>query len=124
RHMVERRRGKIINIASNLGLFVIPKHAAYCVSKAAVVHFTRSVAVEWARYGIQANAIAPGYIETEMNAALRADGERTERVLRGVPARRMGRPDELGPLAVYLASSASDFVTGETIVVDGGQAVV
>jgi NAD(P)-dependent dehydrogenase (short-subunit alcohol dehydrogenase family) len=121
RHYVGAGGGKVVNVASNLGLMGRAQFAAYCASKAAVINLTRALAVEWARYGVQVNAIAPGYVETDMNAELRADPERTQRVLRSVPARRMSRPEEIGPLVVYLASAASDFITGETLVIDGGE---
>ena len=80
-----------------------------------------AAAIEWAGFGVQVNALAPGYVETDMNAAARSDEEMKAKILRQIPARRMARPEELGPLVVYLASSASDFMTGETLVFDGGQ---
>lgn len=119
--MVEQGSGKVVNIASNFAFTGVANHAAYCASKAAVVAFTRAMAVEWARHGVQVNALAPGYFATDMNAGLRADPDALAKVLRAVPARRMGRPDELSSWLVLLAGSASDFMTGETIVVDGGQ---
>lgn len=119
--MVEQGSGKIVNIASNFAFTGVANHAAYCASKAAVVAFTRAMAVEWARHGVQVNALAPGYFATDMNADLRSDPDALAKVLRAVPARRMGRPDELSSWLVLLAGSASDFMTGETIVVDGGQ---
>jgi NAD(P)-dependent dehydrogenase (short-subunit alcohol dehydrogenase family) len=86
-----------------------------------LVALTRTAGVEWARYGVQINAIAPGYVETDMNQDVRDDEELYSRVLAQIPAKRMARTEEIGPLAVYLASSASDFMTGETIVIDGGE---
>jgi 2-deoxy-D-gluconate 3-dehydrogenase len=83
--------------------------------------FTRTLGVEWARHNVQVNAIAPGWFVTEMNDAAFGDPKIRERLLRDVPARRTGRLDEIGPLAVYLASPASDFMTGQTIFLDGGQ---
>ncbi|MBB4935296.1 2-deoxy-D-gluconate 3-dehydrogenase [Lipingzhangella halophila] len=121
RHLVDQGRGKVINIASNFAFTGVPMHAAYCSSKAAVVALTRSLAVEWARKGVQVNAIAPGYFATDLNADARADQDTYERILRGVPARRMGDVDELSPWLVLLAGPSSDFMTGETIVIDGGQ---
>lgn len=121
RHLVAQRSGKVINIASNFAFTGIARHAAYCASKAAVVAFTRAMAVEWARHNVQVNAIAPGYFATDLNADLRADAARLERVLRAIPARRMGRAAELGPWLLLLAGPASDFMTGETLVIDGGQ---
>jgi NAD(P)-dependent dehydrogenase (short-subunit alcohol dehydrogenase family) len=121
RVLTENRSGKIINVASNLGLIAVSRLAAYCASKGAIVQFTKVMALEWASFGIQVNAIAPGYFETDMNTAIRARPEVLGRVLSRIPSGRMGRPEELGALAVFLASSASDFMTGETIVMDGGQ---
>lgn len=122
-HLVAQKSGKVINIASNFGLMGVSHHAAYSASKAAVVAFTRSMAVEWARHNIQVNAIAPGYFSTDINAELREDDGATEAVLKRIPARRMGRPEEISPWVLLLASEASDFMTGETLVIDGGQSV-
>ncbi|HEX6666369.1 MAG TPA: 3-oxoacyl-ACP reductase family protein [Solirubrobacterales bacterium] len=118
----QRGAGKVINIASNFAYMGVPGFVSYCSSKAAVVAFTRALAVEWAPLNVQVNAIAPGYFESDMNAELRADEELLKRTLRQIPQRRMGQPQELGPLVVYLASAASDFMTGETLLLDGGQA--
>lgn len=123
RHLVGQGSGKVINIASHFALYGVPNHAAYSASKAAVIGFTRSLAMEWARYGVQVNAVAPGYFETPLNAEWRADEATTERVLKTIPARRMGRPEEITPWILLLAGPASDFMTGETIVLDGGQSV-
>jgi NAD(P)-dependent dehydrogenase (short-subunit alcohol dehydrogenase family) len=120
RHLVQQGSGKVVNIASNFAFKGVAGHAAYCASKAGVVAFTRAMAVEWARYGVQVNALAPGYFETDLNADVRADPDAAARIVRSVPARRMGRADELGPWVVLLASSASDYMTGETVTIDGG----
>jgi 2-deoxy-D-gluconate 3-dehydrogenase len=80
------------------------------------------MAIEWARHNIQVNALAPGYFATELNVAMRADQATTDKVVRAIPARRMGEPRELAPWALLLAGDASDFMTGEIIVIDGGQA--
>jgi NAD(P)-dependent dehydrogenase (short-subunit alcohol dehydrogenase family) len=122
RHFLERGAGKVVNVASNFAFMGVPNFASYCASKAAVVALTRAVAVEWASKGVQVNALAPGYVETEMNAAAREDEGLRAKIIGGIPARRMARAEELGPLVVYLASPASDFMTGETLVFDGGQA--
>ena len=123
RHFVAQRSGKVINIASNFAFKGVADHAAYSASKAGVVAFTRCMAVEWARYGIQVNAIAPGYFATPLNAELRQDDDIVAKVVRAIPARRMGEPDELKPWLLLLAGTASDFMTGEVIVIDGGQTV-
>lgn len=113
--------GKVINVASNLGLGAVTGAAAYCTSKAAVISLTRVLALEWARHGVQVNAIAPGYVETSMNDEVRADPALHRQVLGKIPARRFGRTDEVGALVAYLASSESDFITGQCVVIDGGQ---
>ncbi|MFL4908225.1 SDR family NAD(P)-dependent oxidoreductase [Streptomyces sp. MMS24-I2-30] len=124
RHLIsEGRGGKIINIASNFALKGIPNHSAYAASKAGVIGMTRSLAIEWARHNIQVNAIAPGYFTTDMNAEMRADAELPQKILRTIPARRFAGPDELSTWIVALAGPASDFMTGEVIVIDGGQSV-
>lgn len=121
RHLVAAGGGKVINVASHFAVKGVAKHAVYSASKAALVSLTRSVAVEWAPHGIQVNALAPGYFATDLNADLRAEAAVMERMVRQIPAGRFGDPLELGAWFVLLASSASDFVTGQTFVVDGGQ---
>ncbi|WP_067670891.1 SDR family NAD(P)-dependent oxidoreductase [Nocardia miyunensis] len=123
RHLVAQRSGKVINIASNFAFQGVANHAAYSSSKAAVVGFTRSMAIEWARYGVQVNAIAPGYFATSLNAELRGDADAVHKVTRAIPARRFGEPTELAPWLLLLAGPESDFMTGEVIVIDGGQTV-
>jgi NAD(P)-dependent dehydrogenase (short-subunit alcohol dehydrogenase family) len=121
--MIERGRGKIINVGSTYGMLGVPRYAAYCASKAAVDGLTRSLAAEWARHGIQVNCLAPGYMDTDIPRAALADEQTRARFLAKIPARRIGDPEEAGALAVYLASSASDFMTGQTLYLDGGQAM-
>lgn len=123
RHFVAQRSGKVVNIASNFALQGVADHAAYSASKAGVIAFTRSMAVEWSRHGVQVNAIAPGYFATSMNAEVREDPDVLAKVVRAIPARRMGEPSELQPWVLLLAGPASDFMTGEVIVIDGGQSV-
>lgn len=112
--------GKVINVASMMAAVGLSGYAGYAATKGGVVAFTRALAVEWARHNVQVNAIAPGWFVTDMNAAAFADERIRERLLRDVPQRRTGRDEEIGPLAVYLASPASDFMTGQTIFLDGG----
>jgi len=121
--MMEQRRGKIINIGSMYGKIGVPRYAAYCASKAAVEALTRSLAVEWARYGIQVNCLAPGYVNTDIPREAMADEKLRTIFLSRVPARRIGEPEEVATLAVYLASAASDFMTGQTVYLDGGQTI-
>ena len=119
-HLIGQKSGKIVNVASVLGQVGLPGYSAYAASKSGVMGFTRALAAEWARHSIQVNAIAPGWFVTEMNADAFGDPRVRERLLRDVPARRTGRLDEIGPLVVYLASAASDFMTGQTLFLDGG----
>ena len=123
KHLLAQKSGKVVNIASNFALQGVANHAAYSASKAGVIAFTRSMAIEWARHGIQVNAIAPGYFATALNADMREDPETLAKVVRSIPARRMGNPDEVNPWLLLLAGSDSDFMTGEVIVIDGGQSV-
>ena len=119
-HLIAQKSGKVINLASVLGQVGLAGYTVYAASKGGVIALTRALGVEWARHGIQVNAIAPGWFVTEMNAAAFAEPKLAERLLRDVPMRRTGRLEEIGPLAVYLASPASDFMTGQTIFLDGG----
>jgi len=120
RHMIERRHGRIINIASLssfVGLFEV---AAYGASKSAVASLTRSLAIEWAPHGVCVNAIAPGVFRTEMNTALLDGTPRGQEFLLRTPMKRFGKLEELAGAAVYLASDESSFVTGQILAVDGG----
>ena len=121
RQMIERQGGgKIVNIASLLsfqGGITVP---AYAASKGGVAQLTKALANEWARFGINVNAIAPGYMRTSNTAALQADETRNRQILERIPAARWGEPEDLAGAAVFLCSSASDYVNGHVLVVDGG----
>jgi 2-deoxy-D-gluconate 3-dehydrogenase len=119
-YLIAQRSGKIVNLASVLGAVGLPGYAVYGATKGGVIALTRTLGVEWARHNVQVNAIAPGWFVTDMNAAAFADPRINERLTRDVPARRTGRVEEIGPLAVLLASAGSDFMTGQTIFLDGG----
>ena len=120
RRMVRRRRGKIINVASLLSEAARPTTASYAASKGAVKMLTKSLAVEWAQYNIQVNAIGPGYFDTELTRPLVENRRFDAWVKSRTPAGRWGRPEELAGAAVFLASRASDFITGQVLYVDGG----
>lgn len=119
-HMLERGSGRIINIASLNSFVALHEVAAYAASKAGVVALTRSLAVEWSRKGVTVNAIAPGVFRTELNAQLLDSTPRGQELLMRTPMGRFGRTDELVGAAIYLASDSASFVSGETLVVDGG----
>lgn len=120
RAMIERGHGKIINIASLLSLQGGLRVPAYAASKGAVAQLTKAFANEWASRGLNVNAIVPGYIDTDMNTALRSDAVRDEQILSRIPSGRWGRPEDLGGAAVFLASAASDYVNGILLPIDGG----
>ncbi len=120
RHMIAQGRGKIINIASMLSFQGGIRVPSYTASKSGVAGFTKLLAHEWAAKGINVNAIAPGYIATNNTAALQADENRNRQIMERIPAGRWGDPSDLGGAVVFLASSASDYVQGHILAVDGG----
>jgi NAD(P)-dependent dehydrogenase (short-subunit alcohol dehydrogenase family) len=120
-HMVRLGHGgSIVNMASVLGLAGTAQVPAYCASKAGLVNLTRALAVEWARHGIRVNALAPGYVETEINRDFLA-GAAGESLRKRVPLRRFGTPEDLDGALLLLASDAGRYITGGVIVIDGGQ---
>jgi len=128
KRMIARAKGdpkkqhRIINIASTAGLRVLPQIGIYCMSKAAVVHMTKSMAVEWGRYGINVNAICPGYISTEINAEY-FETEQGQGLLNMLPRKRLGKPEDLDGLLLLLASEESGFINGAIVSADDGMSV-
>lgn len=122
RGMAERKRGKIINITSEYALFGAAVFPAYSASKGGLEQLTRSMAIELAPHNIQVNALAPGWIETDMTAPARGH-KLWDEIISRTPAGRWGKPGDLAGTAVYLAAPASDFVTGATLFVDGGYSI-
>jgi gluconate 5-dehydrogenase len=120
KRMIPRKRGKIINIGSLGSELARPTVGPYTAAKGGIKTLTRSMAVEWAASGLQANAIGPGYMLTDMNQALVNNADFNNWLMSRIPAKRWGRPDELIGAAIFLASSASDYVNGQIIYVDGG----
>ncbi len=120
RHMLERGSGKIVNIASLLAFQGGINVPAYAASKGGVAQLTRALANEWAKLGINVNAIAPGYMRTDNTVALQADQARSRQILERIPAGRWGEPEDLVGAAVFLSSAASDYLHGHVMVVDGG----
>lgn len=120
RRMILRGRGKVINIGSLTSELARATVAPYTVAKGGIKMLTKAMAAEWGEHGVQANAIGPGYMLTDMNEALISDPQFDSWVKARTPARRWGKPEELAGTAVYLASSAADYVNGQIIYVDGG----
>jgi len=122
RHMIARRSGKVVNIGSVMATHVARYMSAYSASKAALVQFTRTLALEWMRHNIQVNALCPGYFLTDMNAEFFAS-DRGRRFIADLPIGRLGEPRELEGAAVFLASGATSYMTGATLYVDGGHSL-
>ena len=120
RHMLERGRGSIINIASIAGVVALPLTVSYTACKAGMMAMTQAMAIDWAQRQVRVNAIAPGFIATPANAGLRADPDARQAVEAKTPLGRFGEVEEVATAAVFLASSAASYVTGTTLLVDGG----
>lgn len=120
-HMIRQGSGSIVNIASIGGKVALDRRLGYCTSKAAVEHFTRVLSFEWGKYNVRVNAIAPGYIKSDMNADLRADSVRYQAMVDDVPLGRFGDPQDLVGTILFLLSDGAGYITGQTIYVDGGK---
>ena len=118
--MIQQGGGKIINMVSVGAVVGFPRQIAYCATKGGILQMTKVLAVEWTRYNIQVNAIGPAYLETELTKGMRASKVISENLLGRTPMGRFGRPEEIVGAAIYLASDASSYVTGQTLFVDGG----
>lgn len=120
RVMAEQGGGKIINVASLTTVIGIPHIQAYCAAKGGIAQMTKSLAVEWAPQNINVNAIGPGFFMTDLSRGLHKDREKSRRIRQRIPLGRFGEPDDLAGSVVFLASAASDYVTGHILWVDGG----
>lgn len=120
RVMTERREGKIINIASIGATTGLPRFVAYCATKGGLLQVTRVLAQEWAEFNVQVNAIAPGYVETDLTSGLHNNARLLDDIINRTPMRRLGRPDEIVGAALLLASESSSYITGHILYVDGG----
>lgn len=120
KHFIQQKSGKVINVASMLSFQGGIRVPSYTASKSAIKGITMTLANEWAKYGINVNSIAPGYMATNNTTALRADEDRNKSILERIPANRWGEPSDMAGAVVFLASKASDYVNGFTLAVDGG----
>ena len=123
-HLLDRGRGSVVNVASVAGLGATPALSPYGASKAALISLTRSLAVEWASAGVRVNALCPGWTATELNRNLWEDERASAGLTATIPMGRWGRAEEMAGPAVFLASDASSFMTGQVLVVDGGQTAI
>jgi NAD(P)-dependent dehydrogenase (short-subunit alcohol dehydrogenase family) len=121
RGMVEQKSGVVLVMASIYSFVGAPGNSIYCMTKGGLLQLSKAVAVEWARYNVRVNAICPGWIETDLTRPYMQDQKAVDAGLRQIPIRRFGKPEDIGPLAVYLASDEASFVTGQSFVIDGGQ---
>ena len=118
-YMIAQKYGKIINMASTGGVIAGPKNASYHSSKAAIIHFTRSAAIEWIKYNINVNAVGPGVVDTELVDRFLQKGSR-ESMSKSVPIKRFADPKEIAHLVVFLASDLARYIVGEHVIIDGG----
>jgi len=120
RLMIDKGGGAIVNIASTAGITGVPRAPAYCASKAGVILLTKSLALEWARYNVRVNAVAPHYLKTDLTGGLRDSDEVYSKLTQPIPLKRFGETSEIAGAVIYLASQASTYTTGTTLTVDGG----
>ena len=118
--MVAKKQGNIINIASVLGKMASNVALPYCASKAAIIHMTKALALEWAQFNIRVNCIAPGFFKTDMTAHQQTDEKHNKFLMQKIPFKRLGSPEEIIGSVLFLASDASSYVTGSTLSIDGG----
>lgn len=118
--MIKRKKGKVINIASVLGTIGTYFTAPYSITKAGIIQFTKSIALEWSRFNILVNSISPGMFETEMVKDIIGNPKAREVIIQGTPLRKIGKPEDIVGLVIFLASEASNHITGENISIDGG----
>ena len=126
-HLIEQRSGSVVNIASISGPLAIPRIGAYAAAKAGIIGLTKTMAAEWSEFGVRVNTVAPGFIETPMNAPFRndpANAEQLATINSNIPAGRHGSPEEVAQSVVFLAGATSSYITGQTLMVDGGWSVV
>ncbi|MRR15532.1 MAG: 3-oxoacyl-ACP reductase FabG [Deltaproteobacteria bacterium] len=121
--MLKQKKGKIINVGSILGTMAASIALPYCVSKAGIAHMTRALALEWGSHGINVNCIAPGFFETDMTDFQRMNKSHQKFLNFKIPFKRLGKPEEIVGAAIFLASEASDYMTGATLVIDGGYTI-
>ena len=119
--MVGQKSGSIITMSSIYSFVGAPFNSIYCMTKGGLAQLSKALAVEWARHNVRVNAICPGWIETDLTKPYMQDPKTVDAGLRQIPLRRFGKPEDIGPMAVYLASDEASFVTGEAFVIDGGQ---
>ena len=127
RHLIARRCGSVVNIASISGPFAIPRIGAYAASKAGIIGLTRTMAAEWCEFGVRVNTVAPGFIETPMNAWFRTDpvyAPQVAAIKSQIPAKRYGTSEEVAEAVVFLAGATGGYITGQTLFVDGGWSAV